>query len=421
LDNKIYTYRYWNKQFYNNPSIQANGFFAPASQSITATSAVDKLNGYRKVGDITTFSKEMRRGTLRAGLWWEWAYTDRYQIPSNPRTGLDAVLPNFHEHFLTYSTQPFIDYEYRVTEKLSIRAGVKFADYRMDLTQFADNGKTVGSLGGAPSVYHSADYRSGMPAADLRYRLKSNWTAYAQFATGSNVPPSSVFDSKNALVAVLPKPTSVKTYQIGSVVKFNRWTLDADAYYSHFQNPYSSYIDATTGESYFYQTGPANTKGVEAESTVLMGHGFSLYLNGTLGVAKYQEGPNYPGGGLWLATTPKNTEDIGLTYIRKNWDMGIFNKRVGPMYNDNGTIHQAVSIDPFNVTNLFINYTIKSESRLRGTKIRFAINNLFDQHNIVGVVPFSTKSNAPSPGDVLTLLPGRSLSITMTFGYAPKH
>lgn len=256
LDNKIYTYRYWNKQFYNNPSIQANGFFAPASQSITATSAVDKLNGYRKVGDITSVSKEMRRGTLRAGLWWEWAYTDRYQIPSNPRTGLDTVLPNFHEHFLTYSTQPFIDYEYRATERLSIRAGVKLADYQMDLTQFADNGKTVGSLGGAPSVYHSANYRSWMPAADLRYRIKSNWSAYAQFATGSNVPPSSVFDSKNALVAVLPKPTSVKTYQIGSVVKFNRWTLDADAYFSHFQNPYSSFIDATTGESYFYQTGP---------------------------------------------------------------------------------------------------------------------------------------------------------------------
>jgi iron complex outermembrane receptor protein len=139
-----------------------------------------------------------------------------------------------------------------------------------------------------------------------------------------------------------------------------------------------------------------------------------------MGSAKYQGGPNYSNGGLWIASTPKNTEAIGLTYRFKNWDVGIFNKRVGTMYNDNGTINQAVTIDPFNVTNLFFNYTIKGDSYLRGTKIRFGVNNLFDQRNVVGVAPASTKSNAPAPGDILTLLPARSVSVTMTFGYAPK-
>ena len=51
-----------------------------------------------------------------------------------------------------------------------------------------------------------------------------------------------------------------------------------------------------------------------------------------------------------MASTPKNTEAVGLTYRMKGWDLGFFNKRVGPMYNDNGTINQAVAIDPFNVT-----------------------------------------------------------------------
>ena len=419
LDNKIYTYRYWNKQNYNNPTIGTNGLFT-ANVGITATSAVDKLNGYRKVGDITTLSWESSHGILRTGLWYEWAYTDRYQIPSDPRTWLDTPLGNFHEHFITTSAQPFMEYEYRVTPDLSVTAGLKVAQYGMNLTQYADNGKTVGSLGGAPSVFHEADYRSWMPSVDARYKLRSNWTAYAQFATGSNIPPSSVFDTKGALVSVVPKPTAVKTYQAGSVVKFNRWTLDVDAYYSHFQNPYSSFLDSA-GEAYFFQTGPSNTKGVEAESNILLGHGVSLYLNGTMGSAKYQEGPNFANGGLWIANTPKNTEAIGLTYQVKGWDMGMFNKRVGTMYNDNGTINQAVAIDPFNVTNLFFNYTFRGQSSLRGTKIRFAVNNLFNQNSIVGVVPGSTKSNAPSPSDILTLLPARSISVTMTFGYAPKQ
>jgi iron complex outermembrane receptor protein len=101
--------------------------------------------------------------------------------------------------------------------------------------------------------------------------------------------------------------------------------------------------------------------------------------------------------------------------------MGMFNKRVGRMFNDNSSINQAITIDPFNVTNAYINYTIRGDSYLRGTKIRLAVNNLFDQHNIVGVNPFSSKSNAPAPGDVLTLLPARSVSLTVTFGYAPQR
>jgi iron complex outermembrane receptor protein len=418
LENKVYTYRYWNKQYYNNPSIQANGFFQPGAQSITANSAVDKLNGYRKVGDILSVNHETARGILRTGFWYEWAYTDRYQIPSDPRTGLNTPLSNFHEHFITTTLQPFVEYEYRVTRDISFTAGLKLAYYRMDLKQFAD-GKIVGNLGGAPFTEHSAPYHAWNPSADIRWKVKPNWTLYAQFAEGNAIPPSSVFDSKGALVAVTPKPTSVKTYQMGSVLKFNRFTFDADAYYSHFQNPYSSFLDAT-GEAFFYQTGPSNTRGIEAEGNVMIGHGLSLYLNATAGSAKYQGGAKYSNGGLWIQNTPNNTEAAGMTYHFKQVDVGMFNKRVGRMFNDNGSINQAVTIDPFNVVNAFVNYTIKGDSYLRGTKIRLAVNNLFDNHAITGVNPFSTKSNAPAPGDVLTLLPARSISLTMTFGYAPK-
>jgi iron complex outermembrane receptor protein len=374
---------------------------------------VDKLNGYRKVGDVLAVSHESAKGILRTGLWFEWAYTDRYQIPTDPRTWVDAALPNFHEHFITDSFQPFVEYEYKVTRDLSITGGIKLANYKMDFTQYADNGKTVGSLNGAPYVIHDSTFRSWMPSLDARYKLRTNWTVYAQFATGSVIPPTNVFDTKGALVAVLPKPTTTKTYQMGSVLKFNRFTLDVDGYYSHFQNPYSSAPDPS-GEPVFYQTGPSNTKGVEAESNILIGHGFSLYLNGTLGSAKYAQ------TGLWVANAPKNTETVGFTYQVKGWDMGFFNKRIGLMYNDNGSTNQAVAIDPFNVSNVFLNYTVRGDSYLLGTKVRLAVNNLLDNHNIVGVVP-ALANSAVSPNDVLTLLPARSISLTVTFGYAPAR
>lgn len=145
----------------------------------------------------------------------------------------------------------------------------------------------------------------------------------------------------------------------------------------------------------------------------------SLYLNATLGAAKYAN------TGLWVVNAPRNTETVGLTWQRKNWDVGFLNKRVGEMYKDNGSVNQAVPIDPFSVSNAFANYTTKNASFLRGSKIGLAVNNLFDNHNIVGVSPATAATAAspftPSSGDLLTLLQGRSFMVSLTFGYAPKR
>jgi iron complex outermembrane receptor protein len=122
-------------------------------------------------------------------------------------------------------------------------------------------------------------------------------------------------------------------------LKFNRWTLDLDAYYVHYGSGYQPYTDANTGEPVYTQTGPLNTKGIEAESNIAIGWEFSFYVNGSIGTAKYQEGSYYPNGGLWVANTPKSVESFMLLYQKKNWDLDIVDKRVGPMWNDNGSIN----------------------------------------------------------------------------------
>ena len=95
------------------------------------------------------------------------------------------------------------------------------------------------------------------------------------------------------------------------------------------------------------------------------------------------------------------------------------------MYNDNGSVNEAVHIQPFLLTNLNLNYTIKNSSWLRGSKLGLSINNLFDNHNIVGVAPATpataSVSFAPAGGDLSTLLPGRSVMATLTIGYAPRR
>jgi iron complex outermembrane receptor protein len=222
------------------------------------------------------------------------------------------------------------------------------------------------------------------------------------------------------------------------VLKGRRWTLDADAYYIHFQNGYDSYTDPASLEPVYVATGPSNTKGVEAESNILLGWGFSLYLNGTVGSARYQTGHNYPNGGFWVANTPKNVESVSLLWRQKSFDVGLVDKRVGTLYNDNGSLNylingvklpypvdQAITIQPFNLLNVFVNYTMKGQSWLRGSKIGLAVNNLADNHNVVGITPAiaatSTAAFVPNPGDLLNLLPGRSVMVTLTVGYAPRR
>jgi iron complex outermembrane receptor protein len=110
--------------------------------------------------------------------------------------------------------------------------------------------------------------------------------------------------------------------------------------------------------------------------------------------------------------------------------MGIFDKRVGPMWNDltlanNQVANQIIPINSFNTTNLYFNYVLRNGTRFDQTKFRFSVNNLLNERGIVGD---QQASNAyanqaaavylPGQSDQLTLLPGRSISFTMTLGFS---
>jgi len=398
LDDKLYSYHYKNMQLYTT---------AP----ISATSGTDKLNSYRTTGNILRFSQESATGTLRTGLWSEIANTHRYQTPTDPRNWVDAALSNFTEQFKTTTLQPFVEYEFNATNDLKITPGVKYSSYKQDLTQFADNGKTVGNLGGAPYVKHSATYTSVLPSFDIHYLLEKNWSIFLQYALGDAIPPSSVFDVKNANVAVLPSSTKSKTLQIGSVRTSDTYTVSMDAYRITFDNTYSSTTDLS-GTTTWYGNGSSVTQGIEGEGNLVLGGGFNLYVNATFGSAKYSD------SGLCLANAPKDTETLGLYYQQGDWNVGLLGKRVGKLYNDNGAVHEAIPIDPFIIPNLFVNYTIKNlTSWMKQTRLKLSVTNISDKHSIVAITPASSKTSVAAPGDFLTLLPARSVSFSIGFDF----
>ena len=84
FETKPYTYSYSNHQHLQKK--QDSDYLAPTPIEVdcNATSAVDKLNQYNRGGEITTVSAASRYGVFRAGAWYEYTTTHRYQIKTNP-------------------------------------------------------------------------------------------------------------------------------------------------------------------------------------------------------------------------------------------------------------------------------------------------------------------------------------------------
>ena len=216
FDDKLYTTRYWNKQNYQNGPTVNLGSAKP--------SGVDKLNGYRHIGDTTTISKESKYGIFRIGFWYDWAYTDRYQIPYQYLDERQHALGNFHEHFWTAGAASVRrvrmarDAETRDHRRnqgrLLQHALETVPGQRQDCRLFARRKSGEGSCDRRahlsrrpPFALNTVNYNNVLPTLTARYRVWRNWSVYGQFAEGSVIPPSNVFDVPNAAVATPPKPT----------------------------------------------------------------------------------------------------------------------------------------------------------------------------------------------------------------------
>ncbi|MGD0890915.1 MAG: TonB-dependent receptor [Terracidiphilus sp.] len=504
LDFKGYTYNYDNGELYSNATpiteytnaqVVANPSLIPGSNVVNGKAyfdgtaiapcdvqvdkkgiyalpcGINKYNSYRKYGETALITQTSSLGVFRTGLWYEWADTNRHQYPADPLNNwADQPLPKFNESFWTNSYQPYAEYEFHVTPQFTITPGTKFAAYTINVLHHADDGSTVGPLTCYPNVTaacsatitDTGSFTAWLPSLDLSYRLRPNWSIYAQVGTGSVVPPSAVYDynqtSASASAAVpqiqtTPKQQRSTTYQAGTVFKGQRVTLDADAYRIRFQNSYSSTIDnipgdVDLGDTIYYLQPSSVTQGMEFESTAVIIPGLNLYLNGTVSNAYYQGAVNagtqaapyyqQAPAGLWVASTPTDTEEQGLTYQSHGLDLGIFNHRIGEERVDNGQYHNQAIIAPFSTVNTYINYTIRNHNIFDGTKIRLESTNLLNSHNIQNntlagspltqLIPgttytdqFTTTGPTPINGaDTPGIMAGRSFAISATFGFAPK-
>jgi iron complex outermembrane receptor protein len=441
LDDKLYNYGY-----INHESIGGLPVVTTATTTVKAEdTAIDKLNEYHTTGNLLRVTDDNAMGTFRTGLWTEYANSNRHQIPSDELTGwTDAPAANFSETYGTTTVQPYAEFEFKVNDDFKITPGLKYAYYHQDynhLQSLKKTGPLGGTInkngdsitGGLPSVDQYVTYTDWLPSIDAHYFIQKNWAAYVQYAEGDLIPPTSVFDAPitvangtaTSSVAVEPKAQKSHTIQFGTDYKSDSFTMDANLYHTKLDNSYSCNTDPSDPTTQIcIASGDEITQGVEVEGTYLVGGGFSIYANGTLGTTKYQGGTL---DGKWVAGAPGNTETLGLIYQQGAWNGALYTKRIGKVYNDGlNPGDGAYVIDPVTLTNMFVNYGFKVPGNFaRQGKLQLGINNLFDSHAVTGISgnkssnpALNTGANAYNPdADLITELPGRSVTLTLTVDF----
>jgi iron complex outermembrane recepter protein len=438
LEDKFYRYSYHNSQHY-----ASSASTLPANP---ANSGVDKLNAYTTYGNVLRLSKATDQGILRTGLWLERADSHRYQIQSNPTTWLDVSAPTFQETYVTTTVQPYIEHEFKIDEKWRITPGLKFASYKQDYVHNQDTsgvtgagvttaatggvgplGGTLGGVingayttitGGQASIGNSATYTDWLPSLSTHYAINPQWAAYAQYAYGDQIPPTSVYDVTGAKVSPAPKPVKAKASQIGTVWNSPDLIIAGNLYHIGMDGAYSSTLDAN-GNTAYYMSGSQVSQGIDGEITVPLGNGFSLYMNGMVGSVKNADG-------TWVQNAPSDTETVAMNYQQGPWKAMLSASRIGRSYKDGknlsgAVVSQAFTIDPVTVTNLFVNYTIRHEGGdfAKQTRLQLGVNNLFNQHSIVDIASGAKGSTSAAPygTDVLTVLPARSVNLSATVSF----
>jgi len=406
VDNKVYTYAYYHGiNETNDPSLTTGSLAAYLGITPTGLGATDVagqkgLNNYRSIGDTARFDREIGPGTVRFGLWADYQWNDRVLwevdwtqggIPitqTAPGVSQNGFERNLHETLTTLA--PFVEYEFRPTESISVTPGLRYTSFRRSLDALVDQY----SLG--PNN-NSHTWSAAQPSIYVLDHLLPNWSVYAQAARGFLAPNAKVTYSGVSAAQVLSSqsPQTTMNYQVGTTWKTERVTLAADYYRIDFSN-----LDALklTGASSLIHSGGAIYKGEEFEGTFAIGAGFSLYGNISHNGSQYKDGtPVY--------YAPSGTSAISLIFDSGPYFASITSKHVGStIYNgantNNATGVGAVTLDGYTVHDLAMAYKLDNPGAgLKDAKIRFTVSNfsnnravyfLYNQTPVTGVDTYMT-------------------------------
>lgn len=434
LDNKLYTYSYILKDLESPHSFTQAGpnggnyskaYPTSAQQAAAGISPTDifgalKENRYRTSGDILKLSRDLfqgtpAEGTARTGLWYEHSGSPRYQImmdvTRNTAVG-DSLDPDaywYHIQTTLDTVEPFMEYEWRPLPGLTIIPGYK--NVWLERNNFGNPNQVANCRCIGVS---DATYRRDLGFLAVRYRFLPELSGYAQFAQGFQEPSVGLQQITNPSLNRV-KPQTTNNYQAGMVWRNDRVTVDADAYFINFANYIQQLTLPGSNQSYYSNLGGVYYKGVEAQGTLVVGGGFSLYANGGL-LSAQSKGSHLRVGGV-----PDATAALGVIYDRDGLYGSTMTKYVGNQYiGPQVATTNGNRIASYATTDLTVGYHLGDLlPRTRDINVQLQVQNLFDQRPIYdGSVKYLPGNTGVDFGrSTWAWMTGRTFMGTVTVGF----
>jgi len=391
----------------NGTTPNLNGTIYINGKPVDVTNNVPGLSGhndFRDDGDVLAVSETTGFGSVQAGFWYDYSSNSAYKDTSDltagnipyATTATGSVYTYLYEDTLT-TLQPYAQADIDLAPPLTLILGSKFTSITRSLDAIV-NKSTL-----KPADDHET-FQDFEPSAELKYKLTPDWSAYVQTAKGFLAPPLSVFATTD-VTAVTPETTV--NYQAGTSVALPGLTASFDGYYIPFQNYLSS--AKVAGVTLYSNQGGAVFKGLESEFTKTLAFDVSLYANGSLNDATYDNGAT-------VAQAPRRTGAAGLLYDHTglaqphdHLTATLLSKYVGPQYGQDSKKVDSFPIKSFDDTTASLSYAFHTSPK---REFEFAVNldNLLDRHGIIGF--------AGTAGDGVTPLyyteAGRSVFFTLS-------
>ncbi len=405
IHDKIYTFNY-NNMSHESPNVNAG----PSKKDFGGQV---KVNVVRAYGTYFQVSHEDNNGIFKSGFWVDYQHGPRYNyyydynnaaagpVVQNDFIDLNYTGSNkgyaYNMHFWTNTFDPYIDYAWNVTSKLTLDVGLKYMSVSRRAWGPANQIK-------APyNVYftQSRVYSKALPLTDLNYKITNEWSAYAQFAKGMLTPALAQFQIPNPQLSQVQIQTTTN-YQVGTVYKTKRFNADVDAYWINYNNfPFTQQNPAGTSTSdvlYYFSSG-AQYYGVEAEGTYYLAKGLSVFANGSINKAVFMDSKTA------IPSVNHSTGLFGFTYDYAGFNTSLIAKYIGPY-----TVYTSLPTNPSlplpatNLTAIQGGYTLFDYSLTYGTKLpagyfiksikaRMQITNLFNRDVKLLKAPNATVAN----------------------------
>jgi iron complex outermembrane receptor protein len=414
IDDKLYTVSYYHNGLSGlDPNGTKPNLFGTIYLNGVKTVVNNDVPGlgthsdFRAWGNALRVSKDTDYGQLRFGLWTDYdagssyKYSLDFSAGNQPyaTTASGTAFKSLYNTTLT-TIQPYLEFAFKPLPDLTITPGVKFT--------YVHRGLDATIINSVPSTAPSGqDWSAVLPAIDAHYTIKPGWVAYAQVAEGFLAPPLNTLLVSGGNAPTSLKPQQTVNYQIGTTFRNDRVSLGLDAYYIQFQN----YIATQTNNlgAIYSNNGSAVFSGIEAEGTVALTHGVSIYANATINDAYFN------GSGFPVALAPRSTAAAGPVIDRNGFQASFLWKYVGPQYLMDGSgpnQHPSFPISGYNDADLSIGYTLKLPSMHdRSVNMRLNVLNVFNSHSLTGL--FGTTS----AGEALYATnPGRGVFFSISAG-----